>query len=107
MLVSFDGLRSALRATKNKKPHSGFGEWGKQFSYRASCPPRTGRELAPSDQRKTLVRLSWRHRARNPSATLHEDRVTPIVVWPRYLSGETPLRQAFRSPTPKDAQRLL
>src|SRR5579862_8665497 len=61
-----------------KMPRSGLGETRQKTNLSdCSCPPRTGRELAPSDQVTALVRLSWRRRARNPSATLHENRRTP------------------------------
>ena len=60
-------LRAALGPARPKKnASSGLGERGKIGNPTPSCPPRTGRELAPSDQKNTLVRLSWRRRARTP-----------------------------------------
>src|ERR1700733_15663785 len=47
-------------------PRPGLGERGEEALTVSSCPPRTGRELAPSDQPIALVRLSWRRRARAP-----------------------------------------
>ena len=56
-------LRGLSRA-KQKCPVPGRGNEAKGYS-RSSCPPRTGRELAPPT-RNILVRLSWRRRARAP-----------------------------------------
>ena len=77
-LISFGGLRSALRALKTKMPHSGLGERGKKSFSELHVPREPGGNWHLATSLKPLVRLSWRHRARNPSATLHEDRFTPF-----------------------------
>ena len=58
------GCAGPLRAKKNASFR--VGETRRKTDYRASCPPQTGRELAPADRQKAPVRLSWRRRARTP-----------------------------------------
>src|ERR1700733_1436427 len=50
---------------KNDLIREGMRSAKRPFFIESSCPPHTGQDLAPGDHEK-LVRLSWRHRARNP-----------------------------------------
>src|ERR1700730_14956604 len=74
---SFRRLRSALRA-KKKCLIPGWGNEAKNLFHELHVPREPGGNWQLASRLKPLIRLSCRHRARNPSATLHEDRCTPF-----------------------------
>src|SRR5579862_3908307 len=61
-----------------KMPRPGLGNEAKRHSPNLHVPREPGGNWHLATSKTTLIRLSWRRRARNPSATLHEERVTPL-----------------------------
>ena len=76
-VLTLSGGCARLCAPK-KMPHSGLGERGKNLFHELHVPREPGGNWHLATSLKPLIRLSWRRRARNPSATLHEDRFTPF-----------------------------
>ncbi len=88
------GCAGPWRAPK-KMPRSGYGGTRRNaVANDPSCPPQTGRELAPAT-RKNPGPVVVASSGPNPSATLHEDRSTRLLRGPTMVSMVPIIRQAL------------